>query len=220
MPNKISVRAPVFTAIIIIFSIVIAVIFSPSASSFSNRLFFNNNGLAKQCVYAKIPNSNLANVFGSSNSATFCTPQFQTSITQGIGNRSSLTTNAASQYPYQSTYPYQFQSQQPLALPTSGSPYPAQYQNPNQYQNPTSYSNQQQPQLPTATSNASSAAMPYSAPQLQGQQSPTLIVVTHVNNAGGGTANADNFSQVITNAFSNPDGYTYAYHFVRSSNWY
>jgi hypothetical protein len=59
--------------------------------------------------------------------------------------------------------------------------------------------------------------MPYPALQSQGQQSPTLIVVTHVNNAGVGTANADNFSQVITNEFSNPDRYTYAYHFVRGS---
>ncbi|MDQ6865430.1 MAG: hypothetical protein M3044_16585, partial [Thermoproteota archaeon] len=66
-------------------------------------------------------------------------------------------------------------------------------------------------------SNATTAGTPYPAPQSQGQQSPTLIVVTHVNNAGVGTANAANFSQVITNAFSNPDGYTYAYHFVRGS---
>ncbi|MGC2669742.1 MAG: hypothetical protein WA220_11210 [Candidatus Nitrosopolaris sp.] len=61
------------------------------------------------------------------------------------------------------------------------------------------------------------AAIPYPAPQSQGQQSPTLKVVTTVNNAGVGTANASNFSQVIANAFSNPDGYTYAYHFVRGS---
>ena len=74
MPNKIRVRAAVFTTIIIIFSIVIAVSFSPSASSFSNKLFFNNNGVTKQCVYAKLPNSNPANVFGLNNAATFCTP--------------------------------------------------------------------------------------------------------------------------------------------------
>ena len=86
-----------------------------------------------------------------------------------------------------------------MAVSQSGSTAPAQYQNPS----------------------------PYPAPHSQGQQSPPLIVVVivvvvvviHVNNAGVGTANVANFSQVIaiTNAFSNPDGYTYAYDFVRGS---
>ena len=78
-----------------------------------------------------------------------------------------------------------------MAVSQSGSTAPAQYQNPS----------------------------PYPAPHSQGQQSPPLIVVNHVNNAGVGTANAANFSQVIaiTNGFSNPDGYTYAYDFVRGS---
>jgi hypothetical protein len=129
--------------------------------------------------------------------------------TQGIGNRSSLTTNAVSQYPYQ------FQSQRPLALPP---PDPLLLPNikSQPISNPSPYANQQQPQPPTATSNTT-AAIPYPAPQSQGQQSPTVKVVTTVNNAGVGTANASNFFQVITNAFSNPDGYTYSYRFVRGS---
>jgi hypothetical protein len=63
------IRAALFTTIIIIFSIVIAASFSPSASGFSSRLFFNNNDFTKQCVYAKLPNSNPANVFGLNNAA-------------------------------------------------------------------------------------------------------------------------------------------------------
>jgi hypothetical protein len=52
-------------------------------------------------VYAKLLNSNLANIFALGNAGTFCSPQFQASITQGIGNQSSITTNAVSEYPYQ-----------------------------------------------------------------------------------------------------------------------
>ena len=49
------------------------------------------------------------------------------------------------------------------------------------------------------------------------QQLPTLIDVTRVNSSAGGVVNPANLSQVVANAYNNPDGYTYSYHFMRGS---
>jgi hypothetical protein len=77
------------------------------------------------------------------------------------------------------------------------------------YQNPTSpYQNPTGQQQPSATFNSTT---------FSNQQLPTLIIVTRVNNTGGGLADAANFSQVVANAYNNPDGYTYSYHFMRGS---
>lgn len=44
-----------------------------------------------------------------------------------------------------------------------------------------------------------------------------MIVVTRVNSTVGSVVNPANLSQVVTNAYNNPDGYTYSYHFLRGS---
>jgi hypothetical protein len=132
----------------------------------------------------------------------------------------------SSQYPYQNPNPYQYQSQQPgsnqqnvnqsssAPVQSQASPYqnPASpYQNPaSPYQNPASpYQNQQQ-QPSSVTTNTSST-------RSSTQQLPTLIVVTRVNNTVGSVVNPANLSQVVANAYNNPDGYTYSYHFMRGS---
>jgi hypothetical protein len=48
----------------------------------------------------------------------------------------------------------------------------------------------------------------------------TLIIVTQVNSTGeSNNTNPPpaNFTQVVENAFTNPDGYTYIYHYMRGS---
>ena len=133
---------------------------------------------------------------------------------------SSSITQYPPQYSFQNTNPYQYQSQQltfkqQFVNQSSADPTPVQiqaipYQNPSSpYQNPSSpYQNQQQ--TPSITNNTSST-------RFSNQQLPTLIVVTHVNGTGGSAANPANLSQVVANAYNNPDGYTYSYHFMRGS---
>jgi hypothetical protein len=77
--------------------------------------------------------------------------------------------------------------------------------------------NQQQPQFP-----------PFTTPN---PPMSILIVITRVNNTGTGigvlgSTNTtqlpvaiapSSFSEVVTNAYANPDGYTLAYHYIRGS---
>ena len=131
------------------------------------------------------------------------------------------------QYPY--PYTNQQQQQQPptptnnAAVPpsTSQSPYPYQQQ-------------QQQNQSTSSLTNASQ--YPYLRQQ-QEQQQPsqsfagaqpsvsTLIIITHLNstrassnNINTATAAVGNYSLVVENAFTNPDGYTYVYHYMKGSH--
>jgi hypothetical protein len=131
------------------------------------------------------------------------------------------------QYPY--PYTNQQQQQQPptptnnAAVPpsTSQSPYPYQQQ-------------QQQNQSTSSLTNASQ--YPY-LQQQQEQQQPsqsfagaqpsvsTLIIITHLNstrassnNINTATAAVGNYSLVVENAFTNPDGYTYVYHYMKGSH--
>ena len=83
------------------------------------------------------------------------------------------------------------------------------------YQNPTTpYQSQPQQQQQPSTTPLNTTSMATSAQQAL----PTLVVVTRLNNTGrGDVTNATNFSLVVANAYSNPDGYTYSYHFMRGS---
>ena len=122
------------------------------------------------------------------------------------------------QYPYQQPYPSTNQQQSPATNnaavpPTSQYPYPYQQQPQQQNQsivtNPAQYPYQQQPQ----SSQSFTAGQPSVS---------TLIIVTHVNSTGGSNNNNTNqppanFTQVVENAFTNPDGYTYIYHYMRGS---
>jgi hypothetical protein len=131
------------------------------------------------------------------------------------------------QYPYQQPYPSTNQQQSPATNnaavpPTSQYPYP--YQQPQQQQNQSSSSvsnpaqypyqqqQQQQPQQQPQSSQSFTAGQPSVS---------TLIIVTHVNSTGGSNNNTNpppaNFTQVVENAFTNPDGYTYVYHYMKGS---
>jgi hypothetical protein len=134
-------------------------------------------------------------------------------------------------YPYQQGQQAQ-QSQQQQPLQTSPRvPSTAQSQQPTQIQssaipsgtNPSPYQLQQPQQQNQSSSSLTNAAQyPYQSQQPQsGQPSvSTLIIVTHVNNTGRSTndANAaDNFTQIVENTFTNPDGYANVYHYMKGS---
>jgi len=132
--------------------------------------------------------------------------------------------NTPPQYPYQTPYQYPYQQSYPstneqspatnnaAVPPTSQYPYPYQQQPQQQNQsivtNPAQYPYQQQPQ----SSQSFTAGQPSVS---------TLMIVTHVNSTGGSNNNTNqppaNFTQVVENAFTNPDGYTYIYHYMRGS---
>ncbi len=139
------------------------------------------------------------------------------------------------QYPYQSPYQYPYQQpypstnqQQQQQTPTTNTgaaqtpQYPYPYQQPQQQQNQSSssvsnpaqypYQQQQQPQQQPQSSQSYPAGQPSVS---------TLIIVTHVNSTGGSKNNTNpppaNFTQVVENAFTNPDGYTYIYHYMKGS---
>jgi hypothetical protein len=136
---------------------------------------------------------------------------------------------APSQYPSPS---YQNPQQQPQNSPS---------QSVQQYQNPSS------PTTNVTTSNStnsSTTTVPRNTQYPPNQQQPQfppftspnppmsiLIVITRVNNTrtGIGVLGSTNttqlpvatapssFSEVVTNAYANPDGYTLAYHYIRGS---
>jgi hypothetical protein len=127
------------------------------------------------------------------------------------------------QYPYQQPYPSTNQQQSPATNnaavpPTSQYPYPYQQQPQQQNQSSSSVSNpvqypyqQQQPQQQPQSSQSFTAGQPSVS---------TLIIVTHVNSTGGSNNTNQpfaNFTQVVENAFTNPDGYTYIYHYMHGS---
>ena len=94
---------------------------------------------------------------------------------------------------------------------------PRNTQYPPNQQQPQYPPNQQQPQFP-----------PFTSPN---PPMSILIVITRVNNTrtGIGVRGSNNttqlpvvtapssFSEVVTNAYANPDGYTLAYHYIRGS---
>ena len=139
----------------------------------------------------------------------------------------------------QNPYPYQ-QGQQVQQQPLQTSPQvpsTAQSQQPTQSQssaipsvtNPSQYQPQQPQQQNQSSSSLTSAAQyPYQSQQPQSSQSfttaqpsvSTLIVVTHVNSTGRSSneANAaDNFTQIVENTYTNPDGYANVYHYMKGS---
>ena len=116
--------------------------------------------------------------------------------------------------------PSTVQSQQPTQSQSSTIP---SVTNPSQYQ-----LQQPQQQNQSSSSLTSAAQYPYqSQQQPQSSQSfatgqpsvSTLIIVTHVNNTGSRIdANAaDNFTQIVENTFTNPDGYANVYHYMKGS---
>jgi hypothetical protein len=130
------------------------------------------------------------------------------------------------QYPYQQPYPSTSQQQSPAtnngAVPPT-SQYPYTYQQPQQQQpqnqsyslgagtSSSQYPYQQQPQQPQSSQSFNA-----------GQPSvSTLIIVTHVNSTGGSNNNTNqppaNFTQIVENTYTNPDGYTYVYHYMKGS---
>jgi hypothetical protein len=142
--------------------------------------------------------------------------------------------------------PYvQTPQQQPLvpALPSSPSSPQIPSQNPQQILPPQSSSpllGRLSPLLSSSSNNTSAAQPQLQPPQLSpgttmtGPQMSSLTVITRLNNTNTGsisspsilnTSNNNNsnnnatasFPQVVTNAYSNPDGYTVAYHFFRGS---
>jgi hypothetical protein len=123
---------------------------------------------------------------------------------------------ALPQGPYQNSYPYQLHEQQQnqtLSFPQVTDP------------------NQDQYQLQSQSQNGSSAFSTDTYSQLSSQSITTavqpsqsnLIIVTHVNNTARNynitkaATNANNFTQVVENAYPIHDGYTFVYHFMRGS---
>jgi hypothetical protein len=105
----------------------------------------------------------------------------------------SQTTNSAPtipQYPYQNSYPYQLLQNQSYGLAT----------NPTQPQSSQSF--------PTTVQPSESK----------------LTIITKVNGTGGSNNNKiaaapdpSNSIQIVENAYANPDGYTYVYHYMKGS---
>jgi hypothetical protein len=149
------------------------------------------------------------------------------------------------QYPYQSPYQYPYQQQQPYLYtnqqqqqqqsPTisNGATAPVTPQLP--YQNSYPYQ-QLQNQSSSASLGTNPGQYPYQQQQSSqpfaagGQPAPpqsNLVVVTHINytigvnnnpnNGNSGSAAGSNFTQIVENAYTNPDGYTYVYHYMKSS---
>ena len=152
---------------------------------------------------------------------------------QGSSQLQSLSQN---QYPY--PYEQGQQAQQPQQQPLQTSPQipsTAQSQQPTQIQssaipsgtNPSQYQLQQPLQQNQSSSLTNAAQYPYQSQQPQLSQSfatgqpsvSTLIIVTHVNNTGSRIdANAaNNFTQIVENTFTNPDGYANVYHYMKGS---
>jgi len=158
---------------------------------------------------------------------------------QSQPSSSPVTPQGSSQLQSQNQYPYPYQQgqqvqQQPQQQPLQTSPQPPSTVQPQQSQsstlpsvtNPGQYQPQQQNQSSSSLTNA--AQYPYqSQQQPQSSQSfttgqpsvSTLIIVTHVNNTGSRTdANAaDNFTQIVENTYTNPDGYANVYHYMKGS---
>jgi hypothetical protein len=125
--------------------------------------------------------------------------------------------------PSQSVQQYQIPSSPTTNVTTSNSTnsstttVPRNTQFPPNQQQPQFPPNQQQPQFP-----------PFTTPN---PPMSILIVITRVNNTGTGigvlgSTNTtqlpvaiapSSFSEVVTNAYANPDGYTLAYHYIRGS---
>jgi hypothetical protein len=139
---------------------------------------------------------------------------------------------APSQYPYPS---YQNPQQQPQNLPS---------QSVKQYQNSSSPTTNVTTSITSNSTNSSTTTVPRNIQYPPNQQQPQfppftspnppmsiLIVITRVNNTrtGIGVLGSTNttqlpvatapssFSEVVTNAYANPDGYTMAYHYIRGS---
>jgi hypothetical protein len=149
----------------------------------------------------------------------------------------------SSQLQSQNQYPNPYQQgqqvQQPQPQPLQTFPPPpstVQPQQPTQIQpstspsvsNPSQYPYQPQQQNQSSSSLTTAAQYPYQPLQPQSSQSfatgqpsvSTLIIVTHVNSTGrtSNDANAaDNFTQIVENTYTNPDGYTYVYHYMKGS---
>jgi hypothetical protein len=155
-----------------------------------------------------------------------------------------VTPQGSSQLQSQNQYPNPYQQgqqvQQPQPQPLQTFPPPpstVQPQQPTQIQPSTlpsvSYPSQYQPQQPQQQNQSSSlqtntSQSPYQPQQPHSSQSftrgqpsvSTLIIVTHVNDTGriSNAANAaDNFTQIVENTYTNPDGYTNVYHYMKGS---
>lgn len=135
------------------------------------------------------------------------------------------------QYQYQTPnqYPYQQQLQQPSpytnpqqqqspAINNGATAAPATPQYP--YQNSYPYQQQPQPQQQQPSQPFNTVGPPATK--------SSLIVVTHINNTKGGIiagtsggnlgpAASSDFTQIVENTYANPDGYTYAYHYMKGS---
>jgi hypothetical protein len=131
----------------------------------------------------------------------------------------------------QNQYPYTNQQQQQPAstatnnagVPSSSSqsPYPYQQQQPQQQQNQASSSLTNASHYPYQRLQQTQPSQ--SVPAAQRSVS-TLIIVTHVNstaetnnNVNAAPAAVSNYTQAVENAFTNPDGYTYVYHYMKES---
>ena len=207
------------TTILLVISIILLSSVITIALALPNSLVPSNfngafTGWVNQCVQAKLANNNnnnssvsraIANpTFALANARAYCTQLLQGYINSNnqlaTQNQPTLSTTDPPTYPYQYQNPaqYPYQQQQPSQTANTPPQYPYQQQ-----QQP-----QQQPQ--------SSQSYPAGQPSVS-----TLIIVTHVNSTGGSKNNTNpppaNFTQVVENAFTNPDGYTYIYHYTRGS---
>jgi len=182
---------------------------------------------------------------GSSSASTSSLPQnqypYQYPYSYGYQSQPSsspVTPQGSSQLQSQYPYPYQQgqQVQQPQQQqPLQTSPQPPSTVQPQQSQSSAlpSLTNPSQPQQPQQQNQSSSsltnaAQYPYQPQQPQSSQTfttgqpsvSTLIIVTHVNSTGRSSneANAaDNFTQIVENTYTNPDGYAYVYHYMKGS---
>jgi hypothetical protein len=161
-------------------------------------------------------------------------PSSSLPVTPQGSSQSQLQSQNQIPYPYQQSQ----QTQQPQQQPLQTSPQPPSTVQPQQSQsstlpsvtNPSQYQLQQpQQQNQSSSSLTNTAQYPYqSQQQLQSSQSfttgqtsvSTLIIVTHVNSTGRSSneANAaDNFTQIVENTYTNPDGYANVYHYMKGS---
>ena len=160
-------------------------------------------------------------------------PSSSLPVTPQGSSQSQLQSQNQIPYPYQQSQ----QTQQPQQQPLQTSPQPPSTVQPQQSQsstlpsvtNPSQYQPQQPQQQNQSSSSLTNAPQyPYQPQQPQSSQSfttgqpsvSTLIIVTHVNSTGtrNNEANAaDNFTQIVENTYTNPDGYANVYHYMKGS---
>jgi len=203
------------------------------------QAYINNNHLTTQ----NQPSSSLATVpptaYQYQNPSSYGYQQQPQATNNAVGPTPQYPYQSPNQYPYQQQ-PYPYTNQQQQQSPTTNNVAPYQnlypYQQPQQLPQSQSYSlgagnnpsqypyRQQLPQQQNQSSAlATNSSQQQSSQSLMSTSQPSqsnLIIVTHVNSTGGSNNDvngADNCTQVVENMYTNPDGYTYVFHYMKGS---